>query len=51
MKFMLIVWALFFARQRPVSTIANPACMNITRNPATSTHTMLIENRLCAIRS
>ena len=31
---MLIVWAEFFARHSPVSTIANPACMNITRKPA-----------------
>ena len=51
MKFMLIVWAAFFARHRPVSTIANPACMNITRKPAISAHTMLIENRLWAMRS
>src|SRR5437762_1057619 len=41
MKFMPIVWATFFARVRPVSTRAKPACMNITRNPVTSVQTML----------
>jgi hypothetical protein len=30
----------------PVSTIAKPACMNMTRKPVTSAHTMLIEKRL-----
>ena len=33
MKFMDIVWPAFFARHRPVSTSANPACMNMTRKP------------------
>src|SRR5713226_9853080 len=42
MKFMVIVCAAFLARVNPVSTIANPACMNITRNPATNVHTKLI---------
>src|SRR5438270_8560431 len=42
MKFMVIVCAAFLARVNPVSTIAKPACMNITRNPATSVHTKLI---------
>src|SRR5438876_943875 len=36
MKFMVIVCAAFLARVNPVSTIAKPACMNITRNPATN---------------
>src|SRR6266567_3094278 len=36
-----MVCAAFFARVRPVSTSANPACMNITRKPATIVHTML----------
>src|SRR5438093_11582509 len=39
---MLIVCAAFLARLNPVSTIAKPACMNITRNPATNVHTKLI---------
>src|SRR3954468_12885469 len=39
---MLIVCAAFFARVKPVSTIANPACMNMTREPASSVHTKLI---------
>src|ERR1041384_1362758 len=42
MKFMVIVCAAFLARVNPVSTIAKPACMNITRNRATSVHTKLI---------
>ena len=48
---MLIMLAEFFARHRPVSTIANPACMNITKKPAINAQTMLIENRLWAMRS
>src|SRR5271156_3577637 len=36
MKFIMYVWFAFFTRQRPDSTIANPACMNMTRNPVTS---------------
>src|SRR5438445_285467 len=42
MKFIVIVCAAFLARVNPVPTIANPACMNITRNPATNAHTKLI---------
>ena len=42
MKFIVMVCATFFARVKPVSTNAKPACMNMTRNPARSTHTMLI---------
>ena len=42
MKFMPKVCAAFLARVNPVSTMANPACMNITRNPATRVHTKLI---------
>src|SRR5881392_508446 len=42
MKFIVIVCAAFLARVNPVSTIANPACMNITRNPGTNVHTKLI---------
>src|SRR5438105_10158370 len=36
MKFIIMVWLAFFARARPVSTIAKPACMNMTRKPVTS---------------
>src|SRR5258708_12629918 len=43
MKFIEIVWAAFLARQKPVSTMANPACMNMTRKPVMSVQTMLIE--------
>src|SRR5689334_15761874 len=32
----------FFARENPISRNANPACMNITRMPATITHIELI---------
>src|SRR5436309_9716652 len=42
MKFIVMVCAAFLARVKPVSTIAKPACMNITRNPATSVHTKLM---------
>ncbi len=31
MKFIDIVWAAFLPRIKPVSTNANPACMNMTR--------------------
>ena len=43
MKFIDMVWAAFLARMSPVSTIANPACMNMTRKPAISVQTKLIE--------
>src|SRR5215510_9230687 len=42
MKFIDIVWAAFLARVKPVSTIAKPACMNMTRKPVSSVQTMLI---------
>src|SRR2546426_8939864 len=42
MKFIANVWAAFLARVKPVSTIAKPACMNITRKPVTSVHTKLM---------
>src|SRR6185503_15820265 len=37
------VWAAFLSRVKPVSTIANPVCMNMTRKPARSVQTKLIE--------
>ena len=43
MKFIDMVCAAFLARMRPVSTSAKPACMNMTRNPATSVQTKLTE--------
>jgi hypothetical protein len=46
MKFIDMVCAAFFARVKPVSTIAKPACMNITRKPVSSVHMMLIETLL-----
>src|SRR5712691_8045197 len=42
MKFIIMVWLAFFARHKPVSTRANPACMNITRKPATRVQTKLM---------
>src|ERR1700739_595779 len=48
MKFVDITWAALLARRRPVSTTANPACMNITRKPVTSVHTMFTEILLWA---
>src|SRR5260370_2306135 len=47
MKFIIMVWLEFFARARPVSTRANPACMNMTRNPVTKVHTKLIAILFC----
>ncbi len=37
-KFVLTTWAACFARQNPVSTRANPACMKITRTAPMITH-------------
>ena len=42
MKFIIMVWFAFLARQRPVSTIAKPACMNMTRKPETSVQMKLM---------
>ena len=42
MKFIIMVWLAFFARASPVSTMANPACMNMTRKPVTSVQTKLM---------
>jgi hypothetical protein len=42
MKLVIITWAAFFLRQKPVCTSANPACMNITRKPATSVQVKLM---------
>src|SRR2546423_12525773 len=42
MKFIIMVWFAFLARHRPVSTIANPACMNMTKKPVTRVQTKLI---------
>src|SRR5260370_27013397 len=46
MKFIDMVWAAFLARQNPVSTRAKPACMNMTRKPVMSVHTMLMATLL-----
>src|SRR5712691_10525508 len=46
MKFIDMVWAAFLARQNPVSTRAKPACMNMTRKPVMSDHTMLMATLL-----
>src|SRR3989475_3969961 len=51
MKFIIIVWATFFARVTPVSTRAKPACMNMTRNPVMSVHMMLMATRLWPAKS
>src|SRR5438445_12547022 len=40
-RFIPMVLTAFLARVDPVSTIAKPTCMNITRNPAMSTHARL----------
>ena len=41
MMFIAIVLTAFLERVNPVSTIAKPTCMNITRKPAISTQTRL----------
>src|SRR2546425_1799641 len=51
MKFIIMVCATFFARVKPVSTSANPACMNMTRKPVNSVHITLIETRLWPAKS
>ncbi len=38
-----MVLTAFLERVKPVSTIANPSCMNITRKPAISSHARLSE--------
>src|SRR5437867_12512297 len=45
MKFIIMVWLEFFARASPVSTMANPACMNMTRKPVTSVQTKFVAIR------
>ena len=45
MKFIAMVWPAFFARVKPVSAMAKPACMNMTRKPQTRVQTMLMATR------
>ena len=40
MNFMAMVWATLFDRHSPVSTMAKPACMNMTRKPVTKVQNM-----------
>src|SRR2546427_8723358 len=49
MKFIVRVCGAFFARVKPVSTSAKPACMNITRKPATSVQTKLMATVLASM--
>src|SRR5579859_4691772 len=42
-KFIAIVLTAFLERVKPVSIIANPSCMNITRKPAISSQARLSE--------
>jgi hypothetical protein len=49
--FIAIVWPAFLARVKPVSAMANPACMNMTKKPHTSVQTMLMAIRLCPMTS
>src|SRR2546422_4515252 len=51
MKFIIIVCATFFARVKPVSTSAKPACMNMTRKPVSKVHMTLIDTRLWPAKS
>ena len=41
MTFFMMMLPAFLARVNPVSTMANPACMNMTRKAARSVHRML----------
>ena len=43
-KFIMYVWLAFFTRHKPDSTMAKPACMNMTRKPVTS-----VQMKLAAI--
>src|SRR5262245_1295899 len=47
MKFIIMVWLALLARVRPVSTMAKPACMNMTRKPVISVHTKLMAILFC----
>ena len=40
-KLVATTWAACFARQKPVSTRANPACMKITSTAPRTTHSRL----------
>src|SRR5690554_7275210 len=42
-RFLVRMLAVFLERENPASTIANPACINITKKVAVSTHILLIE--------
>ena len=46
-KFIMYVWFAFFTRHSPDSTIANPACMNMTRKPVTRVQTKLMAILFC----
>src|SRR6266850_6021806 len=46
-KFIMYVWLAFFTRHKPDSTMAKPACMNITRKPHTSVQTKLTAILFC----
>ena len=43
--FIIIMWAAFLARVRPVTRNAKPTCMKSTRKPVISVHIMLIAER------
>src|SRR5436190_16920460 len=51
MKFIDMVCATFLALVKPDSTIANPACMNMTRKPVKRVHMKLMEILLWPTRS
>jgi hypothetical protein len=52
--FIPIVCDTFFARVRPVSSRANPSCMNMTRKPVSSVHAIFVavcKSPNCRVRS
>ena len=46
-KFIMYVWLAFFTRHKPDSTMANPACMNMTRKPVTRVQMKLAAILFC----
>ena len=49
-RFVEITWAAFFARHKPVTTKANPACIKTTSIPAKSSNVMLNDTIHCWVK-
>ena len=48
MKFFITMFAVFFARVKPASTSAKPACIRNTRIPAITIHSVSTDNATCS---